>query len=66
MTKVILSNQLSQRLIEAGIMPPKCRRAVIDLQAGHPPMLYFECLGDEALLDVLIPETLLEVKTGAA
>lgn len=52
-SKVIHAHDLVKRLIDAGIVPSNCTRVVIDLPIDDAARLYFECIGDERLIDVL-------------
>jgi hypothetical protein len=56
--KIIPSDLLGVKLIEAGILPPNCRRFVIDGLVGDPLRIYIECFGDEQVLEVVTPESL--------
>lgn len=50
--KCIMSNELFNKLDELGLVPEKCQRMIIDLQFNDIPKIYYQCLGDERLLDV--------------
>ncbi len=50
--QVILGKGLLETLMGAGILPDNCRRAVIDVTVDKPVKVYYECYGDERLLDV--------------
>lgn len=40
-------------LCDAGIVPPHCRRVVIDMQAGDAVRVYYEIFGDARIIDVV-------------
>jgi hypothetical protein len=46
------SRELGKVLMDAGILPPKCRKAVIVLELDQPVKVYTECFGDERCLCV--------------
>jgi hypothetical protein len=62
--KPITSDRFVETLIANGVVPPLCRRVVIDAEAGSCVKLYYEVYGDERLLEVGIPDALLNVVTG--
>lgn len=51
--KIIHSAPLFDALQKAGILPDNCVRVVIDISIETCAHLYFECLGDERLLEVI-------------
>lgn len=53
MPKLITSTSLSKKLIEAGIIPPNTRRAIIDIRMNDAVTIYIEAYGDERLLDII-------------
>lgn len=48
---MLAATELGSVLIEAGILPEHCTRAIIDIQVGEPVKVYAECLGDRKLLE---------------
>jgi hypothetical protein len=48
----IASRQLGKVLVAAGIVPPHCAHAIIELKAGDIVNVYTRCYGDERLLEV--------------
>jgi hypothetical protein len=42
-----------QPFIDADIVPPGCRRVIIDLAVGDIVRIYYEVLGDKVVIDVL-------------
>ena len=50
--KIIRNSELVNQLLDVGIVPDHCRRIVIDIQADNTVTLYFECVGDERLLQI--------------
>lgn len=58
---MIPGNRFLQALSDAGLIGPAdtISRVVIDLQAGHLPVIYVKYLGDESRLD---PDLLAELK----
>ncbi len=55
MPSVLLSDELLTKWREACGLPDNCRRMVIDLQYRKPVAVFYECLGDERLLDIEPP-----------
>ena len=54
MPRVILNDQFTRALIDAGVLPANCRRYIIDSgEPGNAITLHFECFGDERLLSVV-------------
>ncbi len=54
-TRPIINNELTEALMKSGVLPPNCRRYIID--SGYPTdtiTMYYECLGDQRLLDVVL------------
>lgn len=49
----IMPDLLLEALRAAGITPDDTRRVVIDIQAGHIPIVHIERFGDESLLSVI-------------
>lgn len=60
--KPIHGKQFIDALIAAGIVPQNCCHVVIDADMGDAARVYFECIGDERLLGVVMPENFIEVK----
>ncbi|GAG49987.1 unnamed protein product [marine sediment metagenome] len=48
----IHAKQLIDKLIEAGIIPGNCTRAIIDIGISDAAKIYYEVYGDSRLLDV--------------
>lgn len=51
--KIIAAKPVCDLLVERGIVPPNCRRVVIDLEADGAAMLYYTVYADERLLEVM-------------
>lgn len=51
--KIIAAKPVCDLLEKKGIIPPNCRRVVIDLEADGAAMLYCTVYGDERLLEVM-------------
>ena len=56
-SRIIHSSHLIDALASAGILPPNCRRVIIDMEATEAVHLHYECFRDERLLSVLSPLT---------
>jgi hypothetical protein len=54
--QIIHAQDLIKVLMEKGVIPPNCTRCVIDLDVADVARLYFECLGDERLIEVFMQE----------
>lgn len=64
---MVLGHTLIQRLQAAHLLPPACRRVVVDVQVNEVVKVYYECFGSEELLEVLLPPALTEgivIETG--
>jgi hypothetical protein len=61
--KIIDGTALCSAMKEAGLLPENCRRFVIDCNSRSIVTLYYECIGDERLLEVIRPSCMVEVKT---
>lgn len=61
MSKLIQAAPLVEALKRAGLLPENCKRVVIDID-NRGAKMYFECLGDERLLEVFTPKTLVEIR----
>ncbi len=48
-------SKLVQQFVKAGIVPNHCRRIVLDMEIGEIVKLYYECYGDDKLLEIDIP-----------
>lgn len=49
---IVLTKDLTNALIEAGIAPPNCQRMIIDVNWEDALVhIYYQCLGDESLLE---------------
>ena len=55
MPNPILADQLFAKWREACGLPENCRRIVLDLQYREVVKVFYECLGDERLLDIEPP-----------
>lgn len=53
---IILANDLINAICEAsGVDPDRCHRVIIDAEAGAAVRVYFDCFGDEQLLELTPP-----------
>jgi hypothetical protein len=56
----ILASSHSQELLEwigkLGIDYSKCRRVIVDIQAGHAVTIYVTLWGDKEMFDLMPPE----------
>ena len=43
---------------EAGLVPTPCRRIIIDIEVGEAVKLFYECYGDERMLQLDLPKAL--------
>lgn len=59
--KIIDGTLLVKAMQDAGILPENCRRFIIDCNSRSIVTLYFECLGDERLLEVITAHSMAEV-----
>ncbi len=50
--RTILGQDLFAQFIKAGIVPSNCRRMVIDMEVEKAVRVYYDCFGDERLLEV--------------
>lgn len=62
MSKIIHASSLIDALKGSGILPDNCRRVVIDLNTDDATKLYFECFGDDRLIEILTPKNFVEIK----
>lgn len=58
----ILSQPIFDQMIRAGVVPPNCRRMIIDICYDEAVKVYYDCFGDEILFEILSPMTLREAK----
>jgi hypothetical protein len=56
--RIVLSQEVMQQLHRGGLIPDNCQRIVIDLTIGEPARVFYQCLGDERMLQVNLPEAL--------
>lgn len=54
----MIGGMMLQTLHDAGILPPNCRRVIIDAKADDVVHMYFECFGDERVLRLDLPTNL--------
>ena len=47
------SDPILEDMMNTGLLPPECRRAVIDLKMGELAQVYYECYGDKSIVDLL-------------
>ena len=50
-SELITGNAFGKVLEDAGIIPPNCRRFLIDVPLDDPVRIFYECFGDAELLD---------------
>lgn len=50
--KIINADGLAKVLSDRGLVPPNCRRIVIDAEAQEPVKIYYETYADERLIEV--------------
>ena len=57
---IIDGKSLGRMLLDAGIIPPDCRRVIIDVPCEGVVVMYIEQFGDDRLLDIdwgnIVPE----------
>jgi len=53
MRKIIAAKQICDLLAAKGVVPPNCKRIVIDLEADGLVLVYYTVYGDERLLEVV-------------
>ena len=56
--RLLLGRILLETLRTAEILPPNCRRCVIDVPFDGAVSVYYDCIGDVRLLDLKLPERL--------
>jgi hypothetical protein len=56
MNRIILAERFMDALKEQGLIPSNCRRVVIDAEVSNPVHLYYECFGDERLLNIALTD----------
>ena len=49
-------NEISKRLVEAGLIPHHTRRIVIDIQSKCCVMVYYETFADNKTIDLVLEE----------
>lgn len=54
----VLARDYLKSFIDAGILPPLCCRMIIDLKHDSVVQVYYECLGDKTMLELVTPESL--------
>ena len=54
----ILGHTLGKLLVEKHIVPDNCVRVLIDIPVSDCVRVYYECLGDDTLLDVALIDAL--------
>ncbi len=62
--QIASSMNLGSRLIQAGLLPPNCRRFLIDCPPPNegPVKIYFDCYADTEQLEVVFDEIVRAVK----
>ena len=55
---IIAHQGIFHELKKRGLIPDHCRRVVIDIEVGNVVKVFYECYGDERLIEVLTPENL--------
>ena len=68
MSKVISGYELCQSLVEAGLIPEKTRRIVIDIPVEDAVKVYYETFADDAMVELAVEELIknkdrLEIKS---
>ena len=56
MKQVIHTKSLVEEFVKSGIVPDNCKRIVLDIGIDSITMLYFECYGDERLIELDLPK----------
>lgn len=52
----VIANKIMDGLCDAfGVKPEYCQRAILDLQAGNIPRIYFQMVGDDHLIEIVSP-----------
>ncbi len=62
--RIMLSDEVIDSWREKLTLPNNIRRLVVDLQMGKAFHLYYECLGDAALLEVQPPSSGVYINVG--
>lgn len=58
MPDLITGEKLVKQFQKAGMLPDNCRRMVIDASADKLVIIYYECYGDERIIDICVPDKL--------
>lgn len=58
MNRAILGKTLQQHLVDSGVLPELCRRAVIDIPCDGAISIYYESYGSTKLLELDLPKYL--------
>lgn len=61
-TKYGAHHKLTERLKEAGLVPKNCQRIIIDIKADDLIKIYYQCIGDDALAEIGLPEEILKTQ----
>lgn len=59
-TELCKSNPILEEMMNTGLLPPECRRAVIDLTFNKTVQIFYECYGDTKIIDLDLPGLLSE------
>jgi hypothetical protein len=51
-----MESEFVKALLSAGVIPPNCKRCIIDIPVGGVIYIHTECFGDERLESVLVLE----------
>jgi len=62
MSKIICGNHpdIIERMIDLKIVPPNCRRVVIDMNLHSAIIMYYECYADKKIIELDLPKQLSE------